>query len=101
MLVDAVAGFLVGTVLVYVGYIIFSDDDKSLSKLELEDYYKAKYKSQYYKEEYERIHFLLEHLNDDDIKLCSDDTFNHFIIKKEEDTDSDKIMCFDDLKRMF
>lgn len=95
---NAVVGFLVGALSVCVCYIVFSDDDKSLSKLQLEDYYRAVAKSQYYREEYEKIHFLLEHINDDDIKLCSDDTFNHFIIKKEEDADSDKIVCFDDLK---
>ena len=100
MLIDAVAGFVVGTLFAYISYIVFYDD-KSLSKVQLDDYYKSKYEAQYYKEEYHRIHFVLEHINDEDIKKCSNDKYNHFIIKKEENPDWEEIMCFDDLKRMF
>ena len=99
MLVDFMGGSLVGVLFAFISYIVFYDD-KQLSKVQLDDYYRTKCESEYHKREYHKIRFLLEHINDDDIEYCTNDVYNHFIIKKEENSICDEIVCFDDLKKL-
>ena len=74
--------FFCGIVMMMI-MLVLSDD--SLDKKTLQDYYQVQAERMFYKYEYERIHYILEHLDDEDIEMYSRDTYNHFIIKKENE----------------
>lgn len=76
-------GFMLGSLFTFAIAAIFGDEN-NLSKPQLEDYCKAIAERDYYKRAYDDLHFILEHLNDDDIGLCSKDYFNCFVIKKDK-----------------
>lgn len=76
-------GFIAGILFSLAAAVVF-DSGNNLNKPLLEDYYKANAERDYYKQQYEDLRFILEHLDDEDIELCSKEYFNCFVIKKDK-----------------
>lgn len=95
-------GDLMGMILVFGCGVIFTllimfMMDDSLSKLQVEDYYKMKTEREYFKRLYTNAREVLMLIEEDDVEMMKKDNYNHFVLKKEKMENDREMINFNDI----